>query len=80
MNKESQIMITSRKISSCDHKSKMLKSSSRSLLKTIMGATKVTYNTLMNRIPRRWTHVNLLKKLTIKKCIFYIKLRDRSTI
>jgi hypothetical protein len=60
MNKESWIMSASRKASSCDHRGKTLKPSPRSLLKAIKGATKVTYHTLRDRIPRWWTHVNIL--------------------
>jgi hypothetical protein len=54
----------------------MLKPSPRSLLKAIKGATKVTNHTLSDRIPRWWTHVNILTQLTIKKVILHIKLRD----
>jgi hypothetical protein len=54
----------------------MLKPSPRSLLKAIKGATKVTNHNLRDRIPRWWTHVNILTQLTIKKGILHIKLRD----
>jgi hypothetical protein len=64
------------KTSSCEHRGKTLKSSWRSLLKAIKGATKVTNHTLRDRIPRWWTHVNILTQLTIKKYILHIKLRD----
>jgi hypothetical protein len=64
------------KISSCDHRGKTLKSSLRSLLKAIKGATKMTNHALRDIIPRWWTHVNILTQLTIKKCILQIKLRD----
>jgi hypothetical protein len=77
VNKESQIISTDRKTSSCDHRGKTLKPSPRSLLKAIKGATKVTNHTLKDRIPRQWTHVNILTQLTIKKDILHIKLRDR---
>jgi hypothetical protein len=69
-------MSTGEKISSCDHRGKTLKPSSRSLLKAIKGATKVTNHALRDRILRWWTHVNILKQLTIKKGILHIKLRD----
>jgi hypothetical protein len=48
----------------------------RSLLKAIKGAVKVTNHTLRDRIPRWWTHTNILTQLTIKKDILHIKLRD----
>jgi hypothetical protein len=76
VNEESQMMSASRKNSCCDHRDKALKPSSRSLLKAIKGVTKVTNHTLRNRIPRWWTHVNLLMQLTIKKDILDINLRD----
>jgi hypothetical protein len=64
------------KTSSCDHRGKTLKPSPRSLLKAIKGAMKMTNHTLRDRIPRWWTHVNILTQLTIKKDILHIKLRD----
>jgi hypothetical protein len=64
------------KTSSCNHRGKTLKPSSRSLLKAIKGATNVTNHTLRDRIPRWWTHVNILTQFTIRKCILHIKLRD----
>jgi hypothetical protein len=64
------------KTSSCDHRSKTLKPSPRSLLKAIKEATKVTNHALRDRIPRWWTYVNILTQLTIKKDILHIKLRD----
>jgi hypothetical protein len=70
VDKESQIMSAGGKTSSYDHRGKTLKPSLRSLLKAIKGATKVTNHTLRDRIPRWWTHVNILTQLTIKKCIF----------
>jgi hypothetical protein len=76
MDKESKIMSTSGKTSNCDYRGKMLKSSSRSVLKAIKGATKVTNHTLRDRIPRWWTHVNILTQLIIKKGILHIKLRN----
>jgi hypothetical protein len=76
MDKESRIMSTDGKTSNCDHRGKMLKSSLRSLLKVIKGVTKVTNHTLRDRIPRCWTHVNIITQLTIKKDILNIKLRD----
>jgi hypothetical protein len=76
VNKERRIMNASGKTSSYDHRGKALKPSLRSLLRTIKGATKVTNHTLRDRIPRWWTHVNILTQLTIKKVILYIKLRD----
>jgi hypothetical protein len=54
----------------------MLKSSVRSLLKAIKGAMKVINDTLRDRIPMWWAHVNILTQLTIKKGILHIKLRD----
>jgi hypothetical protein len=48
----------------------------RSLLKAIKGVMKVTNHTLKDRIPRWWAHVNILTRLTIKKVILHIKLRD----
>jgi hypothetical protein len=77
VDKKSRIMSASRKTSSGDHRSKTLKPSTRSLLKVIKGATKVTKHTLRVRMPRRWVHVNILTQLTIKKCILHIRLRDR---
>jgi hypothetical protein len=76
VDKESQIMSAGGKTSSRDHRGKMLKPSPRSLLKAIKGATNVTNHALRDRIPRWWTHVNILPQLTIKKDIFHIKLRD----
>jgi hypothetical protein len=76
MDKESRIMSTGEKTSSYDHIGKTLKPSSRSLLKAIKGATKVTNHTLRDRIPRWWTYVNILTQLTIKKDILHIKLGD----
>jgi hypothetical protein len=76
VNEESQIMNASRKTSSCDHRSKALKPSPRSLLKAIKGTTKMTSHTLRNIIPRWWMHVNILMQLTINKGILDIKLRD----
>jgi hypothetical protein len=76
VDKESRIMCIIEKTNSCDHRGKMLKPSMRSLLKATKGATKVTNHTLRDRIPRLWTHVNILMQLTIKKCILHIKLRD----
>jgi hypothetical protein len=46
------------------------------MLNAIKRATKVTNHTLRDRIPRWWTHVNILMQLTIKKCILHIMLRD----
>jgi hypothetical protein len=76
VDKESRIMSVDGKNSSCDHRGKTLKSSPRSLLKVIKGATKVTNHALRDRIPRCWTHVNILTQFTIKKDILHIKLRD----
>jgi hypothetical protein len=64
------------KSSSCDHRGKILKPSPMSLLKAIKGAMKVTNHALRDRIPRWWTHVNILTQLTIKKIILHIKLGD----
>jgi hypothetical protein len=69
-------MSAGRKTSSCDHRGKTLKPSPRSLLKAINGVMKVINHTLRHRIPRWWTHVNILTQLTIKKDILHIKLRD----
>jgi vacuolar-type H+-ATPase subunit D/Vma8 len=55
-------------------RAKALKSSLRSLLKTIKGAKKMINHTLKDIIPRWWTHVNILMEHTIKKDILYIKL------
>jgi hypothetical protein len=77
VDKESWIMSAGRKASSYDHISKMLKPSLRSLLKAKKRVTKVTNHTLRDRIPKWWTHVNILTQLTIKKGILHIKLRDR---
>jgi hypothetical protein len=76
VDKKRQIMSVGGKTSICDHRGKMLKPSPRSLLKAIKGATKMTNHALRDRIPRWWTHVNILKQLTIKKDILHIKLRD----
>jgi hypothetical protein len=70
VDKESWIMSAGRKASSCDHISKMLKPSPRSLLKAKKRVTKVTNHTLRDRIPKWWTHVNILTQLTIKKAFF----------
>jgi hypothetical protein len=64
------------KISSCDHRGKTIKPSPRSLLKAIKRAMKMTNHALRDRIPRWWTHVNILTQLTFKKCILHVKLRD----
>jgi hypothetical protein len=76
MDEESRIMSAGEKTSSYDHRGKTLKPSPTRLLKAIKGATKVTNHTLMNKIPRLWTHVDILTQLTIKKDILHIKLRD----
>jgi hypothetical protein len=75
VDEERRIMNAGGKTSSCDHIGKMLKPSTRSLLKATKGATKVTNHTLRDRIPRWWTLVNILM-LTIKKGILHIKLSD----
>jgi hypothetical protein len=80
MYKESRIMSASKKTCKCDHRSKTLKPSPRSLLKAIKGATKVTNHILRDRIPRWWTHVNILTQFTINKGILHIKLRDGSLL
>jgi hypothetical protein len=69
-------MSAGRKTSSCDHRGKTLKPRPRSLLKAIKRATNVTNHALRDRIPRWWTHVNIITQLTIKKDILHIKLRD----
>jgi hypothetical protein len=71
-------MSAGEKTSNCDHRGKTLKPSPRSLLKAIKGAMKVTNHALRDRIPRWWTHVNILMQLTIKKDILHIKLIDGS--
>jgi hypothetical protein len=76
VDKKSRIMSAGGKTSSCDHRGKMLKPSLMSMLNAIKGATKMTNHALRDRIPRWWTHVNILTQLTIKKCILHIKLRD----
>jgi hypothetical protein len=76
VDKKSRIMSAAKKTSSCDHRGKTLKSSLRSLLKAIKGAMMMKNHALRDRIPRWWTHVNILMQLTIKKCILHIKLRD----
>jgi hypothetical protein len=68
------------KTNSCDHRNKTLKPSPRSLLKAIKGATNVTNHTLRDKIPRWWTHVDILTQLIIKKGIVHIKLRDGSLL
>jgi hypothetical protein len=60
MDKESRIMSAGRKTNNYDHRGKTLKPSMRSQLKAIKGATKVTNHTLRDRVPRWWTHVNIL--------------------
>jgi len=69
-------MIAWRKTSSNDHRGKALKPSTRSLFQTIKRATKTTNHALRNKIPRRWSHVDLLTEFTIKEGIFDIKLRN----
>jgi hypothetical protein len=76
VDKESRIMSVGGKTSSRDHRGKSLKSSLRSLLKAIKGATNVTNHALRDRILRWWMHVNIIMQLTIKKGILHIKLRD----
>jgi hypothetical protein len=76
VDKKSRIMSAGKKPSSCDHRGKTMKPSLRSLLKAIKGATKMANHTLKDRIPRWWTHINILTQLTIKKGILHIKLRD----
>jgi hypothetical protein len=76
MDEESWIMSAGGKTSSRDHIGKTLKPSPRNLLKAIKGATNVTNHTLMDRIPRWWTHIDILMQLIIKKGILHIKLRD----
>jgi hypothetical protein len=76
VDEDSRIISTGGKTSSCDHRGKILKPISRSLLKVIKGAMKVTNHTLRDIIPRWWMHVNILTQLTIKKDILHIKLRD----
>jgi hypothetical protein len=69
-------MSASGETSCCNYKGEALKPSPGSLLKTIKGAIKVIDHTLRDKIPRWWTHVNILTQLTIKKSILYIKLGD----
>jgi hypothetical protein len=76
MDEENRIMSAGRKTSNYDHRGKTLKPGLRNLLKAIKGAMKVTNHTLRDRIPRWWTHVNILMQLNIKKDILHIKLRD----
>jgi hypothetical protein len=76
VDKKSRIMSAGEKTSSSNHRGKMLKPSARSLVKAIKGATNVTNHTLRDRIPRWWTHVNILTQFTIKKDILHIKQRD----
>jgi hypothetical protein len=80
VDEESHIMSIGEKTNSCDHRGKTLKPSPRSLLKAIKGATNVTNHTLRDRIPRWWTHVDILTQLIIKKGIVHIKLRDGSLL
>jgi hypothetical protein len=68
-------MITHWKTSGSDHRGKALKLSTRSLFQTIKRA-KTTNHAIWNKIPRRWSHVDLLTELTITKGIFDIKLRN----
>jgi hypothetical protein len=60
VDKKSRIMSTGGKPSNSDHRGKALKSSMRSMLKAIKRAMKVINHTLRDRIPRWWTHVNIL--------------------
>jgi hypothetical protein len=60
VDKESRIMNADGKTSRCDHRGKTLKPSLRSLLKALKGETKVANHALKDRIPRWWTHVNIL--------------------
>jgi hypothetical protein len=76
VDEESRIMRAGEKTNSCDHRGKTLKPSLRSLLKAIKGAMKMTNHTLRDKIPKWWTHVNILTQLTIKKDILHIELRD----
>jgi hypothetical protein len=52
----------------------------RSLFHIIKRATKTTNHAIRNKIPGRWSHVDLLTKLSIKKGIFDIKLRNETSI
>jgi len=76
MNKQGRVMSTRRKTNSCDHRGKTLKPSARSLFQSIKRATKTTNVAIRNKIPRRWSHVDLLMEFTIKKSIFDIELRN----
>jgi uncharacterized protein YdhG (YjbR/CyaY superfamily) len=78
MYAQSRIMSIVRKTSSCDHRSKTLKPSLRSLLEAIKETMKTTNHALKNKIPRWWLHINLLMQLAIKKVILGIKPRDGS--
>jgi hypothetical protein len=69
-------MIALRKTSSSDHRGKALKPSTRGLFQTMKRVTKTTNHAIRNKIPRRWSHVDLLMEFTIKKGIFDIKLRN----
>jgi len=73
----SEIMSTSRKASSSDHRSNKLEPSTRSLLEAIKRAAKMTYHTLRDRIPRWWLHIHFLTEFTIKKVILHIKFGYR---
>jgi hypothetical protein len=61
-------MSTRRKTTSIDHRGKALKPSTRSLFQTIKRAPKMTNHAIRNKIPRRWSHVDLME-FTIKKGI-----------
>jgi hypothetical protein len=60
-----------------NHKTKLSKPSSRSLLKAIKSTTKMKNLILRIRVASRWLHVDFLEKITIEKCIFHIHLKQR---
>ena len=55
------------------------KPSPRGLLQPIEGSTQLTHKTILplSNKPRRLLHVDLFLKVTMKKCIFNIKLMER---
>jgi hypothetical protein len=54
----------------------VLKPSTRGLLEAIERMAETTNMAIRNRVARRWVHVDLLIKLTVKKSVLYVKLRD----
>jgi hypothetical protein len=77
VNKESRIMITRLEASIKENRRETLKPSAGSLLKTIEGTTQPADHSSRNGVAWRRLHIDFLTKLTIKKGVLDIQLRDR---